>query len=234
MIRSVESPTKRAVIAALATSVFVLISGSAMGAPSRSVVGNTIVSNSGPQVRITVPKSAIYLGTDHWTLYGIADCQLFVFVEADSANRVQRLYWVQFEAYVPSVPKFAYQYTSPLRAQLGGKDFIVDYWIGTSLKAPMPDYPHLEKMLASYGYPPPADLRTGSDSQHSYALLAARGYVLPTPRASIRLVHLVDARKRREVMIIFSERIPSGRQISQRLNESLLSDAIRHLKVAFL
>jgi hypothetical protein len=221
------------VVAVLATPVFMLLSGAATGAPRRSVFGNTIVSDARPQVRVTVPKNAIYVGTDHWSLYGITDCQLFVFVESDLSRRVQRLYWVQFEAYLASVPKLSHQYQSQRRAQLGNKDFIVDYWIGTSAKAPSPDYPALERMLVSYGYPPPADLRSGSDVQHAFALLAARGYLLPTPRASIRLVHLVDAKKRGELIIIFSEGIPAGRQIDKQLSEALLSDTITHLKVTF-
>jgi hypothetical protein len=51
--------------------------------PARTVVGNTIVSEGSPTVRVTVPENAVYVGTDHWTLYGIADCQLFVSAEVD-------------------------------------------------------------------------------------------------------------------------------------------------------
>ncbi|MGA8533145.1 MAG: hypothetical protein WB615_03435 [Candidatus Tumulicola sp.] len=214
-------------------ALVLLVGGAATATPKRLVVGNTIVSNSGPQVRVTMPKESVYIGTDDWTLYGITDCQVFVFVEADAAHRVQRLYWVQFEQYLASMPKLAYQYTSPRRARLGTKDFIVDDWTSTSATPSPPDYSGIEKFLASLGYPPPVNLRTGSDTQHVVALLAAKGFRLPTPRAAIRLVHLLDARKRGELMIIFAEPIATHTQIDWQLHESLLSDALAHLKIVF-
>jgi hypothetical protein len=33
-------------------------------------------------------------------LYGIADCELHAFVQADEQKNVQEFYWVQFEAYI--------------------------------------------------------------------------------------------------------------------------------------
>ncbi len=207
--------------------------GTAAATPKRSVAGNTIVSEGGPRVRVTVPKDSVYVGTDHWTLYGITDCQVFVFVEADAARRVQRLYWVQFEQYLASMPKLAYQYTSPRRAQLGSEGFIVDDWISTSSTPSPPDYSGIDKFLASLGYPVPANLRSGSDTQHVDALLAAKGFTLPAPRAAIRLVHLLDARKRGELMIIFAEPVTAGTQMDRQLHDSLLSSALAHVTVVF-
>ncbi len=37
---------------------------------------------------------------DRWVLYGIADCELYAFVEADASSSVKRLYWEQFESYL--------------------------------------------------------------------------------------------------------------------------------------
>jgi hypothetical protein len=214
-------------------SLVLLVGGTATATPKRFVAGNTIVSDGGPRVRVTVPRDSVYVGTAHWTLYGITDCQVFVFVEADAAHRVRRLYWVQFEQYLASMPKLAYQYTSPRRAQLGAKDFIVDDWISTSATPSPPDYAGIEKFLAYLGYPPPANLRTGSDTSHVDALLAAKGFTLPTPRAAIRLVHLLDTRKRGELMIIYAEPVAARAQMNRHLHESLLSGAIAHVKVVF-
>jgi hypothetical protein len=68
-------------------------------APERVVQGTTVTSASDPAVRITVPKSAQYVGADRWDLYDVADCEIHVFVEADAQKIIQRLYWIQFEGY---------------------------------------------------------------------------------------------------------------------------------------
>jgi hypothetical protein len=49
-------------------------------------------------------------------LYGIADCELHAFVEADQEQNVQRFYWVQFEAYLPTKPDLKHQYDSTRRS----------------------------------------------------------------------------------------------------------------------
>jgi len=76
-----------------------------IGNLERKVEGNAIISESDPKVRIELPKSVQYVGADRWVLYGIADYELHAFVEADERKNVQRLYWVQFEGYIPTKPK---------------------------------------------------------------------------------------------------------------------------------
>jgi hypothetical protein len=56
-------------------------------------------------------------------LYGIADCELHAFVEADERKNVQWLYWVQFEGYIPTKPKLKHEYHSPRHTKIGGMDF---------------------------------------------------------------------------------------------------------------
>src|SRR5260370_2710309 len=76
--------------------VIVILSSGCLAAqtrnPERKVEGNAIVSESDPKVRIELPKSVQYVGADGWVLYGIADCELHAFVEADERKNVQRLY----------------------------------------------------------------------------------------------------------------------------------------------
>jgi hypothetical protein len=60
--------------------------------PERKVLGNVVTSERDPAVRIELPKTAQYVGADRWLLYGIADCELHAFVEADAQKNVQRLY----------------------------------------------------------------------------------------------------------------------------------------------
>jgi len=97
-------------------------------APERRVEGNTITSDHDPRLRIRLPESVHDVGADRWVLYGIADCELHAFVEADEQKNVQALYWVQFEGYIPERPDLHHTYDSPRRATIGGLDFYVDTW----------------------------------------------------------------------------------------------------------
>src|SRR5215469_7686961 len=92
-------------------------------APERTVSDHTIISPHDPKVRIQLPTGTHYAGGDRFVLYEIADCELHVFAEVDSAGVVQTLYWVQFEGYLPSKPDLHHTYDSPRRVNLGGLDF---------------------------------------------------------------------------------------------------------------
>jgi hypothetical protein len=151
--------------------------------PERVVQGNVIMSERDPKVRIELPKSAEYVGADRWVLYDLADCELHALVEADQQKNVQRLYWVQFEGYIPTTPELKHTYDSPRHAQLGGMDFYVDTWVRAKDEA----------------------TRAGSDREHVEALIRAKGYTIPAGMMYLRLVHLLDESKRKELMIIYGE-----------------------------
>jgi hypothetical protein len=157
-------------------------------APERKVSGNTVTSKRDPKIRIEVPKAARYVGADRWILYDIADCEIHGYVEADSKKNVQRLYWIQFEQYVPEKPDLHHKYDSPRHAQIGGLDFYVDTWPRAN----------------------GAETRAGSDREHIEALVKSKGYQMPPGMAYVRLVHLLDPEKRKELMIIYGEALPSG------------------------
>ena len=151
--------------------------------PERKVEGNVITSQRDPNVRIELPKSAQYVGADRWVLYNIADCELHAFVEADGQKNVQRLYWVQFEGYVPTKPELKHKYDSPRHATMGGLDFYVDTWVRRK----------------------DAETQKGSDREHIEALIGAKGYKMPEGMMDVRLVHLLDEQKRKELMVIYGE-----------------------------
>ena len=77
--------------------------------PVAKVAGHAIV-HPGEGVAVRVPRAATYVGSDRFTLYGVADCEIHVFVEADARHRLRRLYWIQFESYLPSLPDKSYDY----------------------------------------------------------------------------------------------------------------------------
>jgi hypothetical protein len=157
--------------------------------PERKVEGNAITSDRDPRVTVVLPKAVAYVGADRWRLYDIADCELQVFVEADAKKKVQRLYWVQFEGYLPAKPEMSYQYDSPDHTTMGGWDFYVDTWVRAN----------------------DAPTRAGSDREHVQALIRAKKYEMPAGMMYVRLVHLLDQQRRRELMIIYGEDLaPTG------------------------
>src|ERR1700730_8075241 len=158
-------------------------------APDRRVEGNTITSEHDPKLRIRLPESVQYVGADRWVLYGIADCELHAFVKADEQKNVQALYWVQFEGYIPTRPDLHHAYDSPRHATIGGLDFYVDTW------------PRSNEEKAE----------SGSDREYIDALIHAKGYKIPANMMYVRLVHLLDAEKPKELMIIYGEDLaPAG------------------------
>jgi hypothetical protein len=51
----------------------------------------------------------------------------------------------------------------------------------------------------------------GSDREHIDALIREKGYKIPTDMMYVRLVHLLDTEKRKELMIIYGEDLaPTG------------------------
>jgi hypothetical protein len=152
-------------------------------APEHKAERNSIYSAHDPNVRVQLPDSVQYVGADRWNLYDIADCELHTFVDSDMEKNVQRLYWVQFEGYLPSKPDLAHQYDSPRHTTIGGLDFYVDTWVRAK----------------------DAETQKGSDRQHIEELIRSKGFNMPAGMMYIRLVHLLDERKRKELMIIYGE-----------------------------
>jgi hypothetical protein len=154
--------------------------------PDRIVQDQTIVSDHDPRITITLPNQAQYVGADRWILYNIADCELHIFVEANANKVVQRLYWIQFEAYVPSRPELKHNYTDPVE-QIQGIDFHVKSHFAATDERDTP----------------------GSDTEHVHKLLQSAGFIAPKSLASVRLVHLLDPQMRKELMIIYAETLDS-------------------------
>jgi hypothetical protein len=178
-------------------------------APERKVENNIIISERDPKVQIELPKSVEYVGADRWVLYDIADCELHAFVEADEHQNVQRLYWIQFESYLPSKPDLHHTYDSPRHATIGGLDFYVDTWVKLTNERITP----------------------GSDEEHIQSLIHRKGFKLPAGMMSVRLVHLLDEQKRNELMFIYAEDVAPTGFTAAEIQAS--QSAIRNPKSAF-
>jgi hypothetical protein len=177
---------KRIVILAAVTSCL----AAAAQAPERKVVNNNIIiSDHDPKIRIELPEWVWYVGVDRFLLQDIAECELYAFVQIDDQKNVQRLYWIQFEDYLPSKPDLHHQYDSPRHITIGGFRFYVDTWAKRTNE----------------------NITAGSDEDHIVALILSRGYKMPAGMIFLRLVHLLDEQKRKELMIIYSEDLkPTG------------------------
>jgi hypothetical protein len=188
----VKTPIKHRMLFSGLTNalIFFALTGLAQSPqPERKVSDNFVTSQRDPKVRIELPKTVQYAGADRWVLYDIADCELHAFVEADQAKRVQRLYWIQFESYVPTRPELHHTYESPRHEIIGGMDFYVDTGPSVTSEPPKP----------------------GSDSEHIRRLIRGRGFQMPENVMMVRLVHLLDKQKRKELMIIYGEDLtPTG------------------------
>ena len=178
-------------------------------APERKVENNMIISERDPKVQIELPRSVQYVGAHRWVLYDIADCELHAFVEADEHQNVQRLYWIQFESYLPSKPDLHHTYDSPRHATIGSLDFYVDTWVKLTNERITP----------------------GSDEEHIQSLIRRKGFKLPAGMMYVRLVHLLDEQKRKELMFIYAEDVAPTGFAAAEIQAS--QSAIRNRKSAF-
>jgi hypothetical protein len=89
-------------LSGLSAVVFSCFFMAAAKTPEREVSGNRLISKADPAITIQVPRSAAYLGAERWDLYDVADCELHLFVEAYPDKTVKAMYWIQFEAYLPT------------------------------------------------------------------------------------------------------------------------------------
>jgi len=168
-------------------------------APERKVdvEVSSLTSGRDPKVQIQLPKHSRYMGADRWNLYDVADCEVHVFV-AGSRQKVERMYWVQFEGYLPEKPELHHTYDSPRHMELGGMDLYVDTWVRSN------DEP----------------MKQGSDREHVQKLIAAKGWTMPPGGMMYtRLVHLLDKENRKELMIIYGESLAPWNVTAEDLKE---------------
>jgi hypothetical protein len=174
------------------------------GGADRRVVDHRLLSDHDPRASLILPGGFTYLGEDRWTLRAYDDdCEMHVFVEADKAGNVNRLYWVQFEAYFPDRPELHHTYDSPRHSKIGAFDFYEDDWVSEVM--------------------PPAEGE--SDTAHFEAMLHAHGLRLPKAAAYIRFVHLPEPTRRKEMMIIYAEALAPGETI-KAANRPAMMDAL--------
>lgn len=151
---------------------------------AREVRGRELISTARPAVRIKFDDDFKYVGTQKFTLYNVAHAEQHFFVDADREGNIRRLYWVQFEGYLPD-NKHTYNYEMKETHDLGGFSF------GTDARA--------TKIIPG-GMPP------DSDAGRARSFLESKGYRLASDEILMRrFVHLLDESKRDELLIIYIE-----------------------------
>jgi hypothetical protein len=197
---------------------------SAIQSPIRTVEGQVLISTHLPAIRLEFDKGFQYVGGHSFVLYDVARAEQHFFIEADQDKRIKRLYWVQFEGYLPGNNE-KYNYKVSKIINLGGLEFIADAYA--------------RNIKANPGRP-------DSDGNRARAFLGSKGYRLASDEIlSQRLVHLTDEAKRNELMIIYLEDLsrwgltasdvsPGGRAAGQweEMTKALLTRATKGFKVS--
>jgi len=191
--------------------------------PLREVKGQVLTSKEMPAVRLRFGGHFKYVGGHDFILYDVARAEQHFFADADRQGRVRRLYWVQFEGYLPD-NKHSYNYKVTKTVNVGGLEFIADAYA--------------RNIKANPGRP-------DSDGSRARAFLESKGLRLGSDDViSQRLVHLIDREKRNELMIIYIEDMglmgltaadvnEGGRAAGrwQEISAGLLERALKGLKV---
>jgi len=181
----------------------------AQTALERQVHGHTLVSKTDPAVELEFGPAFQHAGGQIIDIFKVAGAEQHFFVDAAPGDIIRRFFWVQFEHYYPT-NNHSYNYTGikqePLK--LGSLTFLADVSV-------QPDY------FTSGNRP-------GSDSEAALKLLRAKGYKLEGTFVRARLFYLTDSSKRKELMIIYGERLPVGgsqeesqREILSHLRENV-------------
>ena len=163
----------------------------AQTAPVRRVDGTTLVSTADPAAAFAFDPAFHFAGSQSIDILKVAGAEQYFFVEAAADHSIRRFYWVQFEHYHPdNTHTYDYSGIAQKPVNLGRLAFSGDVRVS-------PNYFTM-------------DDRPGSDSRAAEDLLRGKGFRLDGTFVTLRLFHLPDPSKRRELMIIYGEILPAG------------------------
>jgi hypothetical protein len=210
-----------AIIATLSATTYPVVVASqenteSAAAAARSVTGQVLTSTALPAVRLEFDEQFKYVGQQSFVLYGVAHAEQHFFVDADAERRIKRLYWIQFEGYLPS-NSHSYQYKINKQVNLGGLTFIADTFARSSV-----------------GAGKDRKDRPDSDLGKAEAFLESKGYRIERNSLVLqRLVHLIGAARRDELMIIYAEDLgePVTAADLNALADGLVERAARNMTI---
>jgi hypothetical protein len=157
----------------------------------REVDRGTLISKADPAVSLAFGKAFAYAGGQAIDILKVAGAEQHFFVDSAPDRSIRRFYWVQFEAYYPdNAHTYDYSRIPQKPVSLGRLAFAGDVRV-------RPNYFTM-------------DQRPGSDSKAAEDFLRGRGFKLDGTFVTLRLFHLPDESRRRELMIIYGEALESG------------------------
>ncbi len=175
-------------------AILLLLAPSLLGAqaaPAREVRGDTLVSPADPAATLVFADPFEFAGSQTIDVLKVAGAEQYFFIDSGADRSVRRFYWVQFEHYYPA-NDHTYDFSSMnlKPVPLGRLAFQGDVRVRDNYFT--------------------MDKRPGSDSQAAQTFLQGKGLKLDGTFATLRLFHLPDTTRRRELMIIYGERVPAG------------------------
>lgn len=175
-----------------------LIAYGAEGWAQRTVDENTLTSTKSPAVRLELDEGFEYLGDQEFNLYGVARVEQHFFAELDG-ERLQRLYWIQFEHVLES-SDHTYDYSDlPDVVSLGGHPFRTDRRVW--------DFDEMT-------------IDPESDFGRALSFFEKRGYRVGPGFMRQRMVWVFDDASRRELLIIYAEDLTDHGLTATELSES--------------
>jgi hypothetical protein len=174
--------------------------------PERSVAGQVLTSVGDPPIRIRVEESFKYVGGQRFVLRGTVDAEQHFFVEANDQKAIRRMYWIQFERFLPG-RSGPYSYDADRPVILSGLE--------------------LRAHVRRFAEPPAPD----SDRRRAYEYLELAGYAVPTPATRARLVYLPGESRRQEVMIVYLEPAITGTELTEQESASILRRALAGVSI---
>lgn len=160
-------------------------------APLREVNGGTLVSKVDPAASLVIDKAFTYAGGQSIDIQKVAGAEQHFFVDAAAKGSIRRFYWIQFEHYYPdNTHSYDYSRIPQKPVPLGRLACMGDVRVKQ-------DYFTMDK-------------RPGSDSKAAADFLRSKGFKLDGAFVTLRLFHLPDDTRRRELMIIYGEVLPAG------------------------
>ncbi|GAB5519961.1 MAG: hypothetical protein RhofKO_22120 [Rhodothermales bacterium] len=149
------------------------------------VQGHVLMSNNLPEAHIVLPETATFIGSMRFDLYDVADTEVYLFAEAGLDSTIDRLYWIQFEAYLPTVPNAVYEpgrRGEPL-VRLGEMNLFYRARFG-SRNDEMPE---------------------GSEAARVVDMVSDAGYAMPGETMSAQFHQVVHPDRRSEIIVIYVE-----------------------------
>ena len=83
----------------------------------------TLVSASPQHLSISFDDTFAYVGGQRWDLLGLADAEQHLFVCPAQRGTIERLYWIQFEEFLPD-NTHTYDYARDRTVDVAGLEFI--------------------------------------------------------------------------------------------------------------